>query len=177
MINKQRPDRPISSALVPVRSAVRALRLFCLKARFGRKLQMGKNVYFGCRALMVPPEFVRFGDNVALGSDFHLETNLVVGSDVLISSRVAIIGNDHRFDDPDTSIFWAGRYPPSTVYIEGDNLIGFGVTIIGNVRIGKGCIVGARAVVTTDLPPNTVCVGIPAKPIGLRFTQGVSAVR
>ncbi len=50
-----------------------------------------------------------------------------------------------------------------------DNLIGHKATIIGNVRIGKGCIVGAGSVVTKDLPPNTICCGVPARPIRDRF--------
>jgi acetyltransferase-like isoleucine patch superfamily enzyme len=132
-------------------------------------LVLGNNVYFAKRADVRPPDFAHFGDDVAVGYEFFVDQNLKVGSDVLISSRVSIIGNDHLFDNPTKSVYWAGRYPPATVHLEGDNLIGFGVIILGNVRIGKGCIVGAGAVVTRDLPANTICVGIPAKPIKNRF--------
>ncbi|MGE0544875.1 MAG: DapH/DapD/GlmU-related protein [Dehalococcoidia bacterium] len=140
----------------------------------GRKLQVGENVFFGANTVLLPPDFARFSKNVAVGRGFHLEANVAVGPDVLFSSHVAIIGNDHSFDDPSSSIYWQGRNEPSIVYIEGDNLIGFRTTIIGNVRIGKGCIVGACSVVTTDLPPNTVCVGAPARPVRPRFRETTS---
>lgn len=90
---------------------------------------------------------------------------------MLISSGVSFVGNDHRFDIPGKSIIWGGRLPASTIIVEGDNLIGFGVTIVGDVRIGKGAIVGAGAVVTRDLPPGMICVGVPAKPIKPRWPQ------
>jgi acetyltransferase-like isoleucine patch superfamily enzyme len=98
-----------------------------------------------------------------------LETNLTVGNDVLISSRVAIVGDDHLFDDPGATVFSQGRGPAQHVTLGGDNLIGFGATIVGTVTIGRGCIVGAGALVASDLPPDTVCVGIPARPIRARW--------
>ena len=168
-MSTERPDRPLSTYLVGIRKLVRWSRIAYLKVRLGRKLTLGQNVHFGKGAKVNPSTFARFGNNVGVGYDFFVETNLEVGSDVLISSRVSVVGNDHRFGDPTKSVYWAGRYPPATVCLEGDNLIGFGATIVGNVRIGKGCIVGAGAVVTRDLPANTICVGVPAKPVKNRF--------
>lgn len=43
--------------------------------------------------------------------------------------------------------------------------IGGGVIILSNVTIGDGCTVGAGSVVTKDVPPRTVVVGNPAKPV------------
>jgi acetyltransferase-like isoleucine patch superfamily enzyme len=164
-MNRKRPDRPIPRILQPLRSTVRSWRCAKYRLLLGRRLTLGSGVQFGADAVLLPPEHLRIGNNVAIGRSFHLEANLFVGPDVLISSRVAIIGNDHLFDTKEETVFWAGRNSPSTVYLEGDNLIGFGTTIIGSVRVGRGTIVGARSVVTTDLPPNTVCVGVPARPI------------
>src|ERR671920_2580867 len=101
--------------------------------------------------------------NVSIGRDFHVETNVVIGDDVLISSRVGIVGRDHRMDDPTKTIYWAGRLPPARVVLEGDNLVGFGAVIVAPATIGRGCVIGAGAVVVGDLPPNTVCVGAPAR--------------
>jgi len=39
------------------------------------------------------------------------------------------------------------------------------VTVIGGVTIGEGCVIGAGSVVTRDIPPHTVAVGNPARPI------------
>jgi acetyltransferase-like isoleucine patch superfamily enzyme len=93
----------------------------------------------------------------------HIETALEIGDDVLISSYVGFVGNDHPFDDSTTTVFSQGRATQSTIRLEGDNLIGFGAVIVGNVTIGKGAIIGARSVVTRDVPPNTVSYGTPAK--------------
>jgi serine O-acetyltransferase len=46
--------------------------------------------------------------------------------------------------------------------------IGAGACIIGNVRIGHDSVIGANAVVTTDIPPRAVAVGVPAKVIKIR---------
>lgn len=49
--------------------------------------------------------------------------------------------------------------------IEDDVTIGPNSCIIGNIKIGKGSIVGAGAVVVKDVPPYSVVVGNPAKVI------------
>lgn len=165
------PYRPVPGPVAALRRLVRWARFARLRVLSGNRLEVGKGVTFGADVVLIPPEFARFGDNVAVGRGFHLETNLVAGSDILFSSYVSIIGNDHKFDDDSASVFWAGRAEPATVIIEGNNLIGFGATIIGNVTIGRGCIVGARAVVTKDLPPDTVCIGSPAKVIRRRYSE------
>ena len=114
-------------------------------------------------------EHIRIGNNVSLGAHVVIEVNLEVGDDTLISSQVAFVGNDHDFSDPKATIFTGRRLPASTVIIEGDCLIGFRSTIVGNIRIGRGCVVGAGSVVTRDLPPYSVCAGVPARKIRNRF--------
>ncbi len=164
-----RPDKIISGPLKPIRAVLRGLRMLRHKLSLRGKLSLGENVFFGKRCYLAPPQFLRVGNNVAIGMGTFVETNLEIGDDVLISSLVSFVGNDHRFDDPSQTVYWAGRLPPSTVVLEGDNLIGHKTTIVGNVRIGRGCIVGAGAVVTKDLPPNTICAGVPARPLRERF--------
>ena len=96
-----------------------------------------------------------FGSRVSVGRGFHVETDAIVGDDVLISSYVAFISDDHRFDDPQLSVFHQGRTdvaPP--IIIESDSLIGFQTVVLGGVRIGRGVIIGAGSLVTCDLPPT-----------------------
>lgn len=52
-----------------------------------------------------------------------------------------------------------------------DVWIGSGATILRNVKIGDGAIVGGGAVVTKDVPPYAIVAGIPAKIIRFRFDQ------
>ena len=165
------PDRPIFSFLLPIRQAVRLIRLGKHILLLRHKLKLGHNIVFGKDALLQPPEFMEIGNNVYFGPWFVLQSNLKVGDDVLFSSRVACISNDHAYDDANKSIIDQGRLKPNTITIEGDNLIGFGTIIVGDVRIGKGCIIGAGSVVTKDLPPYTICAGVPAKPIKMRYEK------
>ena len=55
--------------------------------------------------------------------------------------------------------------------IGNDVWIGFEAVILAGVTIGDGAIIGARAVVTKDVPPYTIVGGVPAKPIRKRFSD------
>lgn len=57
-------------------------------------------------------------------------------------------------------------YHPGGKIIIGDNVfLGENATVLRNVRIGNNCIIGAGAVVTKDIPDNSVAAGVPAKVI------------
>ena len=59
------------------------------------------------------------------------------------------------------------------IIIGNDVWIGYEAAILAGVTIGDGAIIGARAVVTKDVPPYTIVGGIPAKPIRRRFSDQV----
>lgn len=163
------PDRPIHPGLFVLRTIVRRFRLAVIKLKLGKKFIYGRNVFIGKHHVLIPQHYFHLGDNIGIGRGFHLESDLDVGDGTLISSDVMIVGNDHKFDQPDVSVFSGGRRPAARVVIEGDTLIGARTVIVGNVRIGKGAIVGAGSVVVKDLPAGMVCCGVPAKPIRPRW--------
>lgn len=57
------------------------------------------------------------------------------------------------------------------VIIENDVWIGWGCTIFSGVRIGSGSVIGARSVVTKDVPPYAVVAGNPVKVVKYCFDQ------
>lgn len=57
------------------------------------------------------------------------------------------------------------------IVIGNDVWIGYEAVILAGVTIGNGAVIGARAVVTKDVPPYTIVGGVPAKPIKMRFLQ------
>lgn len=59
------------------------------------------------------------------------------------------------------------------IVIGNDVWIGFEAVILAGVTIGDGAIIGARAVVTKDIPPYTIVGGVPAMPIRRRFPDAV----
>lgn len=59
------------------------------------------------------------------------------------------------------------------IVVEDDVWIGFGATILDGVKIGRGGVVAAGALVAKDVEPYTIVGGVPAKPIKKRFSQGI----
>ncbi|MBE5805957.1 MAG: acetyltransferase [Clostridiales bacterium] len=74
-------------------------------------------------------------------------------------------------DEDDESIFeWRRK---DKVVIGNDVWIGHNAIIMPGVKIGNGAVVGSGAVVTHDVEPYTVVVGVPAKPIKKRFSDEI----
>lgn len=113
-------------------------------------------------------------------------TDTSIGSFCSIGSRCGIGGGIHPIEYVSTSpIFLKGRnilgknfarinYEPSKrVVIGNDVWIGDGVCILSGVKIGTGSIIGAHSVVTHDVKPYSVIVGVPGKAIRKRFNDEI----
>ena len=57
------------------------------------------------------------------------------------------------------------------IVVGNDVWIGYEAVILSGVTIGDGAVIGARAVVTKDVPPYTIMGGVPARPIRRRFDE------
>ncbi len=92
---------------------------------------------------------------------------IAIGNDVRIASHAILIAGNHRFADPDKPIRMQGvEFAPIT--IEDDVWIAGRVNITAGVTIGRGSVIGGGSVVTKDIPPYSVAVGVPARVIRRR---------
>lgn len=106
---------------------------------------------------------------------------LIIGNYVSIAANVKfILGGEHHLN-------YATTYPfkvkisnekiealtNGPIILEDEVWIGYGVTILSGVRIGRGAVIGAGSVVAKDVPPYAIVVGNPQKIIKYRFTQSI----
>jgi len=159
------PDRPIPFYLIRLRDFLRWLRVKKIKRFSLSKFMIGNGSRFGPRLRNYSPSFLVIGNDVSIGSDFRAEVNLTISDDVLISSHVSFIGNDHDVFDRNKTVKTCARLPENTTNVCSNVFIGYGATIIGSVSIAEGCVIGAHAVITKDTEPYKVYVGIPARAI------------
>lgn len=87
---------------------------------------------------------------------------VTLGDRVYTSPFTQIIAVNHVFDDPARSFVEQGITAEGIV-IEDDVWLGANVVVTDGVRIGRGAVVAAGAVVTKDVPPHTVVAGVPAR--------------
>jgi maltose O-acetyltransferase len=111
---------------------------------------------------------LEIGDDSSLGINCMVPYDLKVGRDVMMGPNVTVIGDSHRFDNRGIATRLQGTvaYPP--VRIEDDVWIGTRAIILPGVKIGKGAIIGAGAVVTKDVPAYAISAGNPARVIRFR---------
>jgi acetyltransferase-like isoleucine patch superfamily enzyme len=132
------------------------------KAKIGQNVKIWHFSYVG--------DDSEIGDNVKIGSLVHIDYNVKIGANSMIEGAVYIpplsrIGNN-VFIGPAAALT-NDPFPPSGkmigVTIEDGAIIGSRAVIKAGVTIGKNSVVAMGAVVTKDVPPNTVVVGVPAK--------------
>ena len=140
---------------------------------FIKAKKIGHNLHFGPNGVFSKANEISFGNNIYIGPNFHISArNLTFGNNILIGPNFLLEGEDHIFSHIGKTI-WQTRREKNIGYniIEDDVWIGGNVTILKNVTISEGCIVGAGSVVTKTLPPYTICVGVPCRSIKLRFDK------
>ena len=115
-----------------------------------------------------------------IGSDCNICDHTFIENDVVIGDRVTIkcgvyLWDGLRIEDDvfigPNATFTNDRFPRSKQYpdefpqtiLEKGASVGANATILPGLRIGRGAMVGAGAVVTRDVPPNAVVVGNPAR--------------
>ena len=120
---------------------------------------------------------VTLHSNITIGEYTHLNQGDYIFSDVEIGNycsiavNVIIGGDEHSINTLSQFPFKNITEENKKTTIESDVWIGAGAIIKRGVKIGTGAVVGAGSIVTKDVPPFAIVVGVPAKIIRYRFPE------
>ena len=143
---------------------------------------VGQNAYFD---VMVPESEIRLNNDVLISrhctlrsgpGNLHIHEGaslspfcvlsgvggMTIGKNSLLATHAVVLGDLHIYKDRSVPIKFQG-VRLKKVEIGQDVWIGANVVVMPGVTIGDGSVIGAGAVVTKDIPPYSVAVGIPAK--------------
>jgi acetyltransferase-like isoleucine patch superfamily enzyme len=115
-----------------------------------------------------PPFYTNFGRRITLGKNVFVNHacsfldmgGITIENDVLIGPKVSLLSEGHPVHPNERQSLVPGR-----IHIKANAWIGAGATILPGVTIGENSVVAAGAVVSKDVPANTVVGGIPARHI------------
>lgn len=132
----------------------------------GDNVILGRNTTLSCKG-----GTISIGDNTNIGINTAIYSGSLVkiGNNILLAAGCYIFGDGpHQIDRTDIPIIQQGQEPSRGIIIEDGAWLGAGVKILDGVTIGHDSIIGASAVVTNDIPPLSIAVGIPANVIRKR---------
>ena len=137
-----------------------------------QSIKLGEGVSIGNKSLFTADQgSIAVGRNTTFNSNVHINASvggaIEFGESCLIGPNVVMRTAGHRFDNPGLPIRKQGHISKNIIL--GDDIwVGSNVVILGGVEIGKGAIIGAGAVVTKNVPPMALAVGVPAEVIKFR---------
>lgn len=116
------------------------------------------------------------GGSLQIGPDTHIQPRcqfsaykapIQIGRGVQIAPNCAFYPYDHGIA-PGQLIKSQPLQTKGGIIIDDDAWLGFGVIVLDGVRVGKGAVVGAGAVVTRDVPDGAIAAGVPARVVNMR---------
>ena len=151
---------------------------FLVKVKY-RRFEIEKGFHAGIRVRLWAKNCLQIGENFYIGRDSLIETDCIIGDNVIFGNKVAIVGKyDHHYQQigipirlassiRDHDYSWKGLH--LITRIGNDVWIGYGSTIMQGVTINDGAIIAAGAVVVKDVEAYSIYGGNPAKKIANRF--------
>lgn len=147
-----------------------------------KKIEIGDYSYIDINVQLEVWEPVRIGKYVHITPNVYIQSGdeVIIGDFAGVSSGTRIYASSNTYQAPDGRekdilLSMSACAPLELQYVEtgpviiGDYaFIGLNCVVLPGVRIGRGAIIGAGSVVTKDIPPYTIAVGIPARPVKKR---------
>lgn len=129
---------------------------------FGMKIARGSTIHMFANFFY--PPYIEIGEDTIIGNNAFLDGRapLIIGNHVDIASEVMIYNSEHDINAEDF------KAREEAVEIGDYVFVGPRAIILPGVKIGRGAVVAAGAVVTRDVPDFAVVGGVPAKVIGER---------
>ncbi len=142
----------------------------------GGRISIGDKNNFGRFVLLKvgPKGEILVGNNCTLSRLCFLQSSsrIVIENGAQIAAFVHIIDANHdiseRYDLNVREIDKIKDYKTSPVIVGRNAWVGSSSVILAGVTIGEGAVVGAGSVVTRDIPPYSIAVGVPCKVIKIR---------
>ena len=162
---------------------------------FHNDLELAKNIFIGERVVVYQAHnggavkigerthlhqeiIIETGDGggLIIGNDTHIQPrcqfsaykgNIIIGSNVQIAPFCAFFFFFHGFESS-KRIQDQQLHTKGGIVIEDDAWLGVGAIVLDGVRIGKGAVVGAGAVVRADIPDGSIATGVPARVVKMR---------
>jgi acetyltransferase-like isoleucine patch superfamily enzyme len=117
--------------------------------------------------IIPPPQGVEFGKYCSIAPNLKIMgINHDYNYPAVQNTFYKVLFNSNHPIDEKSKTYSKGR-----IVIGNDVWIGEDVYILSGVTVGDGCCIGCRSVITKDLPPYTICVGQPCKPVKLRYSK------
>ena len=140
---------------------------------YGRHLaHVGRNLTMMSGAKIFEPSSVTIGDDVGINIGVIIDPmeggRIEIGNSIGIGPYCVLRSADHGFSDPNVT-FRKQPHVGGTIVIEDDVWLGSHVVVTRNVRIGRGSVIGAHSVVTKDIPPYSIAMGVPARVVKNRL--------
>jgi acetyltransferase-like isoleucine patch superfamily enzyme len=138
--------------------------------RHPETFEIGDGVFIGEQAVLHGRFDGRcvIGDGVWIGPQSFLDArDLVIGDHVGWGPGAKVLGSEHTGEPADVPVIQT-NLTILPVRVEAWADVGVNAVILPGVRLGRGCIVGAGAVVTEDVSPFAKVAGVPARIIGWR---------
>ncbi len=134
--------------------------------------RMGKKVYIMGSCMIGSPSGIEIGDHVCINHHTTISGigSLKLGSFIMIGPNCNILTSNHGFKSWHNPMMFQ-EVSSGAVEIGDDVWIGANVVVLPNVKIGRGAIIGANAVVADDIPAFAIAGGVPAKIIRYRFSE------